>query len=857
MGEFLHKGRQSNDSNRNLHQTQQKQLKVADQKSSQETELKEELSQDFSSPEVMQRKWDGSEGGEDNNQKRGPVPPMMEEEEPVQKKGPVPLQFHAAEEEEIPVQRRGPVPPMNTDSDELSHRDSSLSHKMPQLVQRKMESSFGQDFSDVNIHKNSVQSIEINAHAFTQGNDIHFAPGQYNPESQQGQELLGHELTHVVQQRSGIVNPTTQMRGVGINNDIGLEKEADDMGKLAAQGKMVSSISSTSGSPIQRKAAFDYFNHKVLENETLIQIATDFSVPLDKILELNNIKPNQIVSPGTIIKVPNPEKIKEEQPKTEKTDKPKSEEPDRLGLIDQKNQYLKVTAEDFEKFLNLYKKFSFPEIDAQGNVSPHEIKKPEEELKDLKYLLGPLQNANPDIKKNLDLAEQYIKAKGEKIKEVLTPDKAIEFVDKLWKSGLLGKIAIIIPAAAAAGGAGYLRYKSVELTLEGNPGIVGEGNKLFNQLLDEVLFNKKIDIVKAKDLNGSISDKPAQESLGLKITGSEKDQFGADLSSKTTFNKEINESDRNDWKEAKYDDKTIWYSMSNKDYYDTITLRHYIHKATDHKVSSDSQIVGNSNITTVENLMNKGTEVSDAKFISLKDQKSYTYAQIAALVVSGSIDKNTPIAKESEIKKVSEVDLLAASKLYGNEYMSIDASANGGFGLNKDFKPLNYKFGGDLTLTFPFQHSAPYLKLGYSQDKHYEMVGQNLNLWTEKFMSEFLIKIGANYKFDIGSFHSEVGGSLGYKQTHESTTNPSGDSIIKDEHIFSASPYFKVNFDKDHQTLSFEIRPEFMYQDEKFKTAFNLGLSGLKLGSNSFIKVNFKVKDNKLDTANMSIFYNF
>lgn len=256
MGEFLHKGRQGNDSNRNLHQSQQLQLKAVDQKSSQDTESKEELSQDFSSPEVMQRKWDGSEGGEDKNQKRGPVPPMMEEEEePVQKKGPVALQFQEAEEEEMPVQRKGPVPPMNTDSDELSQSNSSSSDKMPPLVQRKMESSFGADFSNVNIHKNSAQSTDMNAHAFTQGNDIHFAPGQYNPESQQGQELLGHELTHVVQQRAGVVKPTTQMKGVGVNDDAALENEADVMGKKAAEGKPAEVAGVGSG--IQKETAVE------------------------------------------------------------------------------------------------------------------------------------------------------------------------------------------------------------------------------------------------------------------------------------------------------------------------------------------------------------------------------------------------------------------------------------------------------------------------------------------------------------------------------------------------------------------------------------------------------------------------
>ena len=77
----------------------------------------------------------------------------------------------------------------------------------------------------------------LGAHAFAQGNQVHFAPGKYNPTSQSGQKLLGHELTHVVQQRQGRVSPTTQLKDAKINDDVSLEKEADDLGAKAAEGK--------------------------------------------------------------------------------------------------------------------------------------------------------------------------------------------------------------------------------------------------------------------------------------------------------------------------------------------------------------------------------------------------------------------------------------------------------------------------------------------------------------------------------------------------------------------------------------------------------------------------------------------
>ncbi|MBN2817614.1 MAG: DUF4157 domain-containing protein, partial [Bacteroidales bacterium] len=77
------------------------------------------------------------------------------------------------------------------------------------------------------------------------------APGQYNPGSQKGQELIGHELTHVVQQREGRVAPTKQGKGLPVNDNPALEKEADEMGAKAAQGKMADVAGNGSG--VQRK----------------------------------------------------------------------------------------------------------------------------------------------------------------------------------------------------------------------------------------------------------------------------------------------------------------------------------------------------------------------------------------------------------------------------------------------------------------------------------------------------------------------------------------------------------------------------------------------------------------------------
>ena len=128
---------------------------------------------------------------------------------------------------------------------------------MPAEVQAKMNHAFGTDFSSVRIHE-GPQAPALGAHAYTQGTNIHMAPGMYQPHSRSGQELLGHELTHVVQQSQGRVRATRQAKEVAINDSPGLEREADRHGAAAARGQTVPGVTGDLGSepaalaPIQR-----------------------------------------------------------------------------------------------------------------------------------------------------------------------------------------------------------------------------------------------------------------------------------------------------------------------------------------------------------------------------------------------------------------------------------------------------------------------------------------------------------------------------------------------------------------------------------------------------------------------------
>ena len=125
------------------------------------------------------------------------------------------------------------------DSEELIQQ-KPIQHKenrtgMPDDLKAKMERSFDTDFSDVKVHPNSSKPPEVGALAYTQGGDVHFAPGRFSPATSDGQGLLGHELAHVVQQREGRVQATTEVAGLPVNDSPKLEDEADALGAKAAK----------------------------------------------------------------------------------------------------------------------------------------------------------------------------------------------------------------------------------------------------------------------------------------------------------------------------------------------------------------------------------------------------------------------------------------------------------------------------------------------------------------------------------------------------------------------------------------------------------------------------------------------
>ncbi len=127
---------------------------------------------------------------------------------------------------------------------------------LPGPLKSGIESLSGISMADVRVHYNSRKPAQLQAHAYAQGSEIHLAPGQ--------EKHLPHEAWHVVQQKQGRVKPTLQLKGVAINDDSALEREADVMGDRALLGttetmqrKLDLGFSPAKVSLIQRKLIFD------------------------------------------------------------------------------------------------------------------------------------------------------------------------------------------------------------------------------------------------------------------------------------------------------------------------------------------------------------------------------------------------------------------------------------------------------------------------------------------------------------------------------------------------------------------------------------------------------------------------
>lgn len=117
-----------------------------------------------------------------------------------------------------------------TEQEPLPREEKPNNTGLPDNLKTGIESLSGYSMDDVKVHYNSGNPAQLNALAYAQGTDIHVAPGQ--------EKHLPHEAWHVVQQKQGRVQPTMQLQGVNVNDNEGLEKEADVMGKISLNNKL-------------------------------------------------------------------------------------------------------------------------------------------------------------------------------------------------------------------------------------------------------------------------------------------------------------------------------------------------------------------------------------------------------------------------------------------------------------------------------------------------------------------------------------------------------------------------------------------------------------------------------------------
>jgi hypothetical protein len=130
-------------------------------------------------------------------------------------------------------------------------------------VRADMEARLGHDFSDVRVHDDSAaagSATEVNAHAYTVGSNVVFQRDKYDPSTPEGKTTLAHELTHVVQQRSGPVDGTSAPGGIKISDPSDrFEREAAANAEraMSAPAPVQTAAVSAAGPSVQRHATED------------------------------------------------------------------------------------------------------------------------------------------------------------------------------------------------------------------------------------------------------------------------------------------------------------------------------------------------------------------------------------------------------------------------------------------------------------------------------------------------------------------------------------------------------------------------------------------------------------------------
>ncbi|HEV2915032.1 MAG TPA: DUF4157 domain-containing protein [Pyrinomonadaceae bacterium] len=151
---------------------------------------------------------------------------------------------------------------------------------LPRATRESMESALGTDLGAVRIHTGpqvARAAQDINAEAFTQGQDIYFGAGRYELETTGGRKLLAHELAHTIQQRSGVVGPA-RVAGYSVSQpDDPQEIEAEAVANRVVSGDAASHISQSASGPghIHRYSWEEFEDDLSSAGESVADVAGD------------------------------------------------------------------------------------------------------------------------------------------------------------------------------------------------------------------------------------------------------------------------------------------------------------------------------------------------------------------------------------------------------------------------------------------------------------------------------------------------------------------------------------------------------------------------------------------------------
>jgi hypothetical protein len=157
--------------------------------------------------------------------------------------------------------RRGANGVTEDASQHVAAADASSGQPLPHTLQHKYESSLGADLGSVRVHTGAASARaadSVGALAYTIGQDIHFAAGNYQPSSTRGEELLAHEVAHTVQQGAGSIGRQDKLE-VSTPGDA-FESEADSAAASMVRGEpaRVSPATGLARRVIQRAVGFEF-----------------------------------------------------------------------------------------------------------------------------------------------------------------------------------------------------------------------------------------------------------------------------------------------------------------------------------------------------------------------------------------------------------------------------------------------------------------------------------------------------------------------------------------------------------------------------------------------------------------------